>query len=100
MGMNYGFFDTEGFRRRLLGLTDAESCSATKDIATPLPSRTTPGSRYEVRKQSHFHEGALSGGLADFITQEMKPQRKKKTAVPPRPNQSVAKPTSSRFSAE
>jgi hypothetical protein len=38
MGMNYGFFDAEGFRRRLLGLTDAELITTGKSVA-PAASR-------------------------------------------------------------
>jgi hypothetical protein len=38
MGMNYGFFDAEGFRRRLQGLTDAELIS-TGQAVSPAASR-------------------------------------------------------------
>ena len=30
--MNYGFFNAEGFRRRLEGLTDAESIAAGESV--------------------------------------------------------------------
>jgi hypothetical protein len=33
MGMNYGFFDAEGFRRRLQGLTDDELITTGKTIS-------------------------------------------------------------------
>jgi len=38
MGMNYGFFDAEGFRRRLQGLTDAELITTGKSVS-PAASR-------------------------------------------------------------
>lgn len=33
MGMNYGFFDAEGFRRRLQSLTDAELTATGKSVS-------------------------------------------------------------------
>ena len=39
MGMNYGYFDAEGFRQRIQGLTDAELIATGKGVA-PGASRS------------------------------------------------------------
>ena len=51
VGMNYGFFDAEGFKSRLAGLTDSELIATGKSVAPGVSrSRDSVSIEHSARK--------------------------------------------------
>jgi hypothetical protein len=69
MGMNYGFFDSEGFRRRIQGLTDDELITTGKTVSPEASHWEDPktiaenAQKYEICKEEwrRRHSGKVAG---------------------------------------